>query len=422
MKKFSLDLIENSYAHFFSIDSRDNKTNIIKTKTGLLQRNFNQQWTSQAHELSSVKEAGEHLGRKLNLKGYDNILIKYPFHSGRVLKENRHILDYLQKLDVRDWKIVFRANHIQKFILKRGTKEKKNNFNHYSILIKVKPKENRHSIEVGEGNCIEPKFNQDGLKARLQEIMNNHKQKLPVNITGKVPIILSAGDGGILFHEILGHALEADYIFHNQSPIAIRDLGKPIMSENVKFISNDKNDPFFSGIKCDDDGETIKPTTLIEDGKLKNIISDSFYKHLLGIKTCGHSRQEDFTHLPMPRTFSLYLKPGTFYPEELIESTKYGIYAREFGEGKIYFEKNIFYFSIRDAKLVENGKPTAPLGNIMVKGSITEVLNSVDMVANDFRYDKGINYCFKNGQTLNVRVGQPTVKINNLFVSKDSND
>jgi TldD protein len=118
--------------------------------------------------------------------------------------------------------------------------------------------------------------------------------------------------------------------------------------------------------------------------------------------------------------YSLYLKPGDYYPEELIDSTLYGIYGREFGEGKIYFDKNIFYFNIRDARLIEKGKLTLPLGNIVVTGDIIEVLSSVDMVANDFRYDKGVSYCFKNGQTLNVRVGQPTVKINNLYVTKDT--
>ncbi|MCP5105708.1 MAG: metalloprotease TldD, partial [bacterium] len=105
----------------------------------------------------------------------------------------------------------------------------------------------------------------------------------------------------------------------------------------------------------------------------------------------------------------------------LIASTPLGLYAGEFGEGKIYFDKNIFYFNIRDARLIENGKRSVPLGNIMVKGDIGEVLSSVDMIADDFRFDKGNSYCFKNGQTLNVRVGQPTVKINNLYVTKDTN-
>ncbi len=142
----------------------------------------------------------------------------------------------------------------------------------------------------------------------------------------------------------------------------------------------------------------------------------------MDLKNCGHSRVEDFTYLPMPRMYALYLKPGNYDPEELVTSTSSGVYAREFGEGKIYFDKNVFYFNIHDARLIEKGKRTIPLGSIMVKGDISEVLESVEMVANDFRFDKGISYCFKNGQTLNVRVGQPTVKINNLWVTNDAND
>ncbi len=98
------------------------------------------------------------------------------------------------------------------------------------------------------------------------------------------------------------------------------------------------------------------------------------------------------------------------------------MFAKEFGEGKVYFDRDLFYFNIREAYLIEKGKVTAPLGSIVVRGKIMETLNAVAMVANDFRYDKGISYCFKNGQTLNVRVGQPSVKVSNLYVTKETND
>jgi len=120
--------------------------------------------------------------------------------------------------------------------------------------------------------------------------------------------------------------------------------------------------------------------------------------------------------------YALYLKPGNFHPDELIASTKYGVYAKEFGDGRIYFNKNLFYFNIKEAFLIENGSLSYPLGNVVVRGNIIEALNSVEMVADDFRYDKGISYCFKNGQTINVRVGQPTIKIKNLYVTREIND
>ncbi len=421
MKKFSVDLIEENHAYYFSIDSNDKKEYTVKKKTGILQRKFNDEWISHSHELTSVPEAKKHLDKKIKFKGHKD-QGEFPFQPGKIIVENRYILDFLRDLDVMEWKAIFRASRTRRIIIKRGSKEKKTNFDHFSLSIKVRLKEHRNFIEVGEGSVQPSKFNQDGLISRVKEIIDNHKYagKKSIEVKEKIPVILSPGDGGILLHEILGHALEADYIFLHRSPISVADIGQQIMPKNITVMTTDKNDTFFKGLVCDDEGETARSAALIEKGVLKNIISDSFYKNLLNIKNCGHSRVEDFTRLPMPRMYALYLKPGDYHPEELIDSTPYGIYGREFGEGKIYFDKNIFYFNIRDARLIEKGKLTFPLGNIVVTGDIIEVLSSVDMVADDFRYDKGVSYCFKNGQTLNVRVGQPTVKINNLYVTKDT--
>lgn len=120
--------------------------------------------------------------------------------------------------------------------------------------------------------------------------------------------------------------------------------------------------------------------------------------------------------------YSLYLKSGKYHPEELVKSTRYGVFAKEFGDGKVYFDKNLFHFNIKEAYLVEDGKTTAPLGRVVVRGNINEVLNSILMVGNDFRFDKGISYCYKNGQTLNVRVGQPSIKVDNLYITRELDD
>lgn len=426
MKKFAVDLIDDNYGCYFSIDSHDRKEYTVKTKTGILKRSFNDQWFSSSHELTGIAEAGEFIEKKINLKqkSQKEWSADTPFKPGKLVKENQYILNFLQGLDVMEWKVIFRALRSRRIILKNSGKEKRNFFNHFSVLIRVRLKDHRQFIEVGEGNIHSPKFNQDGLISRVKEIIDNHKEagNRRVDFNGRVPVVLSAGDGGILFHEILGHALEADYIYLRRSPLSVNDIGRRIMPKNVTVVTADKEDTFFGGLVCDDDGESLKSPVLIEKGVLKNIISDSFYKDLLNIKTCGFSRVEDFTSLPMPRMYALYLKPGNHDPEELIASTSFGVHAREFGEGKIHFDRNIFYFNMRDARLIENGRRTAPLGNIVVRGDIFEVLNSVEQIGNDFRYDKGISYCYKNGQTVNVRVGQPTVKINNLYVTKDTND
>lgn len=421
MKKFAVDLIENSYAYYFSINSTDKKKFTLKKKTGILKRQFNDEWANVSHELTSTRDADEFLEKSLPPKLHkpQNEVV---FQPGKLLKENQYLLDALRDMEAMEWETVFRANHAKRIIIKKGSKEKINQFLHFSVLVKVRLKDQRHFIEVGEGSTQAAKFNQNGIISRLKEIIQNHKTKQTVDFKEKIPVILNSGDGGILLHEILGHSLEADYIFQRRSPIAIESIGQRIMPKHITVTTSDKNDAFFKDISCDDDGETPRSGPLIEKGILRGIISDSFHKNLLNIKHCGFSRVEDFTHLPMPRMFALYLKPGDYHPDELIASTRYGVYAREFGEGKIHFDKNTFSFNIRDARLIENGKRTRPLGNIMVTGNIIEILNSIDMVANDFRYDKGISYCFKNGQTLNVRVGQPTVKINNLYVTNGIDD
>lgn len=422
MKKFNVDLIEDHYGSYFSIDSLDRKEFTLRKRTGLLKRNFNDRWLSSSHELESVAEAANHLEHKLNLKNYKNSANGISFQPAKLLKEHQHILDFLHTLDTAEWKVVFRTQNTQRLIIKNNGREKKNSFYYSSIMIKLRPTDTAPFIEVGEGIVRDGRFNRDGIITRISDILRNYREQKTVRFNDKVPVILGAGDGAILFHEILGHALEADYIYDQRSPFSIGDLGRQIMPSFVTVAASDKNDPFFKHTPCDDEGETIKNPLLIENGVLKNFVSDSFYKHLLNIKSSGHSRVVDFARLPMPRMYGIYLKPGKYSPDELIASTPFGVYAREFGEGKIDFDRNLFYFHIRDARLIEKGKRTAPLGPIVVRGQITEVLNSVEMIADDFRYDKGTSYCHKNNQTLNVRVGQPTVKVNNLYVTRDSDD
>ncbi len=423
MKKFTVNLVDDHYGSYFSIDSADRKEYTVKKRCGLLTRTFNHRWQNRSLELPSAAEAVKHLEKKISLKGYKPPDTGFPFQPGKLIKENQHLLTFLRQCrEAAEWKLIFRGNHTRRTITGRSGKERKAVFFHYSVMARLRLKDQRQWLEAGEGSVDAPKFNQDGLVSRLKEMISNHLDKKDVQFRGEVPVILEAGDGGILFHEILGHVLEADYIYQRRSPISLAHIGRRIMPETVTVTTADRQDHFFSGIECDDEGEAIKGVTLVEKGMLRSVIADTFYRHLLGLKSGGFSRTEDFTQLPMPRMYALYLKPGGYEPEELVASTPYGVYAREFGEGKIHFDKGLFYFHIRDARLIEKGKRTAPLGNIVVRGRIMDVLGAVDMVANDFRCDKGNSYCHKNGQTVNVRVGQPTVKINRLYVTKDTDE
>jgi len=423
MKKFSVDLIEAHHSAYLSINNREKKEFYVNKKCGILKRSFDGHWNSRAIALNSIGNAQNHINRSVDIKWVDQANVNIEFNSQKLIRENQNLVGFLQSQIGIEWKIIFRSSHTKRYIVKDYGKFRASNFKYSSILVKIAVNKNLPFIEVGEGCTSNPhKFNQDGLCKRIEEIIDNFRARKRIQFNDKIPVILNSGDGAILFHEILGHSLEADSIYRKISPFSLADIGQKVISSNINVTTSHKKDKFFSEIECDDEGVNPKSAVLIRRGVVKNLISDTFYKNLLKIKNDGHSRLENFSHIPMPRMFALYIDSGDYHPNELLESTKYGVYAKEFGEGKVYFDKNIFYFNIREAFLIENGKLSFPLGKVVVRGNILEVLNSIDMVGNDFRFDKGISYCYKSGQTVNVRVGQPTVKIGNLYIAKDIND
>jgi len=422
MDNFSVNLIEANRINIFTIDSQGRKRYSLRNQNGILRRQYDGSWTSSAIELDSQKGAQKHINKNV----FPKFAKKQPnvsgFDPGKILDENQYILNFLNSIKVSQWKVDFRSHRVDRVIINNRNGILNPKFSHYSIMIKTKMESQSKFIEVGEGNTISMKFNLSGLESRIREILDNHKKSKKLTPNGKVVVVLNSGDGGILFHEILGHSLEADHIYQKMSSITPHDIGRRIVSKNVNLHTHDRNDPFFRNRVCDDEGETADTFILVEKGILRNFISDFFYQKLLRNGSCGHCRVQDFSKIPMPRMYALYLQPGPYHVDELIHSVNYGIFAKELGGGKIFFNKNLFYFNIKSAYLIEKGKITAPLGNILVRGNIIEALNSVDMIANDFCYDKGISYCHKNGQTVNVRVGQPTVKINNLYVTRGYHD
>ncbi len=420
-KKFSLavDMIEDSMEHYLSVNHQDKIEYFFKNNKGLLRRKSNEIQESISTEWGSLKTAENFFPKSLKLKLDDTKGKDFQFDPGKITRDHRYLLYFLANLKLPAWQVVFRAYHARRCIILKESKQRDVVFKHFSILIKLFPTGNRRPIELGEGSTREAKFNLDGLKTRITEIIENDRNSKHISFRDRVPVILGPGDGAILFHEILGHSLEADYMVQGISPLSPGDIGKEIVSPNVTLVTGDKKDDFFRDVPYDDEGESTKPVTLVKNGILKNVIADTFYRDLLGLKTAGFARVKDFTRTPMPRMFALYLKPGSLNPGELFESTPYGLYAKEFGAGKVHFDRKMFNFNIEDAYLVENGKLSVPLGRVVVRGNILDTLNSIDMIADDFRYDKGISYCYKNGQTINVRVGQPSVKIRDLYVTDE---
>lgn len=417
MQPVHVDMIEHQESWMFSMDSKEHNELLYKTRTGVQQRDVAKKRITRALELKSGTEAKSLLQPTVSAAVLKPRRKDLDFNTARIIRENQILIDTLEQLKPIEWRVIFRASHTGRVILNKKNKEQKWLFTYYSILVKLRLKDRRDYIEIGEGSPQSMKFNLNGLISRLTNIVDNHRAGKTVQFHDKVPVILNSGDGAIMFHELLGHSLEADYILRRQSPIALSQLGSVIVSPNVTLLTRFGDDKFFNDITCDDDGSVKRPEVLVDKGVLKHLIADRFFKEKLNLKHGGHARCEDFTQPPLPRNFSLYLKPGKYDPGELIAAVKYGVYAREFGEGKVFFNRNLFRFHIRDARLIENGRITAPLGSVTVQGNIFETLNSVALVANDFRFDKGVSYCYKEGQTINVRVGQPTVKIDNLWVS-----
>ena len=418
MRREKTKIIESTLSNIFRKRPGNINEYSFRERNGYITREIGKDRYIESGEFNSrsdlIKILPEHLRRKFFVPPDE----KSEFNTGAVSKWGEQISSFLNKISGLEWEIIFKTLRKRKVIIKGENPDCSPNFSHFSVLIRFKKSNWGHFVEIGEGNTDGSGHNISGLISRLDEIIRcnseSRKKQLPENL----PLILSPGEGGIVFHEILGHSLEADHIKRGLSPFNVSDIGKKVVSENITLSTFRKGDPFFENVNHDDEGITRSKSTLIERGVLRHLISNGTSSRDLGISDRGSSRMEDFTKRPIPRMFAIYLENGGYSHNELMGSTSDGIFAREFGDGKVLFHKNRFYFNIPSAYLIRQGKVSEPLGSIIVSGKIDKVFKSVEMIADDFSLDRGISYCFKDGQTLNVRVGQPSVKINNLSFSR----
>ena len=245
MKDFNVDMVEQTNTWYFSIDSGDRKEYLYKKRSGLLQREINDKHTGKSIELNSLTDARPLVTGKISAASLKTLDKDISFNPGKILRDNDYILDTLRKLQLNQWKVIVRANHTHRIIIKNKGKEKKTAFTYFSLLIKLRLEDQGEVMELGEGSVQALKFNQDGLSSRIKRMADNHRNSKSRQFSGKVPVILNSGDGAILFHEILGHSLEADYIYRKQSPISLGDIGKSIVSKNVTLVTAYDNDTFF---------------------------------------------------------------------------------------------------------------------------------------------------------------------------------
>jgi TldD protein len=232
---------------------------------------------------------------------------------------------------------------------------------------------------------------------------------------GDMEVVLGPGWPGILLHEAIGHGLEADFNRKKTSAFAGL-LGKRVASDKCTVVDNGTVPGRRGSLNVDDEGNATSNTVLIEKGILKGYIADKLSARLMGLPNTGNGRRESFEHIPMPRMTNTYMLSGQDSPEDIIRSVKHGLYAVNFGGGQVDITNGKFVFSASEAYLIEDGKITAPVKNATLIGNGPDVLTRVSMVGNDLQMDEGVGTCGKDGQSVPVGVGIPTLKVDRMTV------
>ncbi len=232
---------------------------------------------------------------------------------------------------------------------------------------------------------------------------------------GPTMVVLGAGWPGVLLHEAVGHGLEGDFNRKGISNYSGR-MGQKVASSLCTVVDNGTLKDRRGSLNIDDEGTPTQNTVLIEQGILRNYMQDKRNAALMGQKSTGNGRRESYSALPMPRMTNTYLLPGQTPPEEIIASVKKGIYAVNFGGGQVDITSGKFVFSMSEAYLIEDGRITAPVKHATLIGNGPDVLSKVSLVGNDLKLDSGIGICGKEGQSVPVGVGQPTLRVDEITV------
>ena len=232
---------------------------------------------------------------------------------------------------------------------------------------------------------------------------------------GVMPVVLGSGWPGVLLHEAVGHGLEGDFNRKGTSTYAGR-IGQRVASPGVTIVDDGTLPGRRGSLNVDDEGTPTACTTLIEDGVLVGYMQDTLNARLMGMAPTGNGRRESFAHLPMPRMTNTYALAGPHDPEEMIRSVKRGLYAVNFGGGQVDITSGKYVFSATEAYLIEDGRVTAPVKGATLIGNGPETMQRVKMIGSDLALDEGVGVCGKDGQSVPVGVGQPSLLIDQLTV------
>ena len=267
----------------------------------------------------------------------------------------------------------------------------------------------RHSYDVFFDTDNAYEFAREAVR---QAVVNLESVATPA---GTMPVVLGPGWPGVLLHEAVGHGLEGDFNRKGTSAFSNR-IGEKVASPLCTIVDDGTIENRRGSLSIDDEGVPAQNTTLIENGILKGYMQDKMNARLMGVQSTSNGRRESFAHLPMPRMTNTYMLAGESDPGEIIASVEKGLYAVNFGGGQVDITSGRFVFSLSEAYLIENGKIGAPLKGATLIGSGPDVMSKISMVGNDLALDQGVGVCGKEGQSLPVGVGQPSLKIDEITV------
>jgi TldD protein len=266
----------------------------------------------------------------------------------------------------------------------------------------------RFGLAYFDDACIETYVN-EAVRAALT---NLDSRPAPA---GEMTVVLGPGWPGILLHEAIGHGLEGDFNRKGSSAFSGR-IGQRVAAKGVTVLDDGTIADRRGSLNVDDEGHASQRNVLIEDGILRGYIQDSLNARLMGVEPTGNGRRESYAHVPMPRMTNTYMLGGDKAPQEIVASIKKGLYATNFGGGQVDITSGKFVFSASEAFWVENGKILYPIKGATIVGNGPEVLKRVTMIGNDMKLDSGVGTCGKEGQSVPVGVGQPTIRIDGLTV------
>lgn len=288
---------------------------------------------------------------------------------------------------------------------------------HVSVIVEENNK--RESGSAGGGGRFG--FSYFAEKDRALEFAKEAVREALVNLdakeapAGTMPVVLGPGWPGVLLHEAVGHGLEGDFNRKGLSAFSGK-IGEQVAAKGVHVVDDATLLNRRGSLTIDDEGTEGQYTPLIEDGVLINYMQDKLNAKLMGMKSTGNCRRESYAHLPLVRMTNTYMLAGNYDPQEIIRSVKKGLYAVNFGGGQVDITSGQFVFSASEAYLIEDGKITTPVKGATLIGNGPDTMKKISMIGNDLKLDNGIGTCGKDGQSVPVGVGQPTLKIDEMTV------